>query len=146
MNNKILSRLLPFFKGKLFFQVAIVGTHSFNSSQSLLSFKKFPAFGSSKFTYIVLQKGFDLISRHLTVPIEQLLNLSETLILSVNITFSPIHNFNFAVGSPVWERPILWYRYETTICRYIFTTILYLHNNNFESTLSIQASFSSLTK
>lgn len=90
---------MPFFKGKLFFQVEIVGTHSFNSSQSLLSFKKFPAFGSSKFTYIVLQKGFDLISRQLTFLIEQLLNLLETLILSVNITFAPIHNFNFAVGS-----------------------------------------------
>ena len=55
-----------------------------------------PALGSSNFTYIVLQSGFDLLSQCLTVPIEPLINLSETLILSVKITLAPTHNFSFA--------------------------------------------------
>ena len=62
--------------------------------------------GSSNFTYIVLKSGFDLLSKYLTVPIELLINLSETLI-SVNITTAPSHNFNFAGRLAVWERPIL---------------------------------------
>ena len=35
------------------------------------------------------------------------LNLSETLILSVNITFAPTHNFDFAYGLPPSEKPVL---------------------------------------
>ena len=54
------------------------------------------ALGSSNFIYIELQSGFDILSKCLTVPIELLINLSETLILSVNITLAPTHNFNFA--------------------------------------------------
>ena len=43
----------------------------------------------------ILQSGFDLLFKCLTLPIEPLINLSETLILSINITFTPTHNFNF---------------------------------------------------
>ena len=59
--------LFPFFKGHLFAQ-AVIGTHSSNSPQSLLSFKELTTLGSSNFTYIVLQSGFDLLSKCLTVP------------------------------------------------------------------------------
>ena len=55
-----------------------------------------PALGSSNFKYIVLQSGFDFLCKCLTVPIEPLINLSETLILSVKITLAPTHNFSFA--------------------------------------------------
>ena len=66
-----------------------------------------PALGSSNFTYIVLQSGLDLLSKCLTVPTEPLINLSETLILSVNITLAPTHDFNFAGRSAVRERTML---------------------------------------
>ena len=55
-----------------------------------------PTLQSSNFTYIVLQSGFDLLSKCLTVATELLINLPETLILSVNITLAPTYNFNFA--------------------------------------------------
>ena len=78
------------------FVIAVIGTHSFNSLQNFQSFGELPAFGLADFTYIVLQNGSDLISKCLTVPIEPLINLSETLMLSVNITFATTHNFNVA--------------------------------------------------
>ena len=84
-----------FFKGNLF-ALAVIGTHSFSSPQSILSFMELPDLGSSNFTYIVLKSGFDLLSKCLTVPIEPLINLSETQILSANITLAPTHDFNFA--------------------------------------------------
>ena len=65
--------LFPFFKGN-FFDLAVI------CRGSLLSFKELPALRSSNFTYIVLQSGFDLLSKCLTVPVELLINLSETLI------------------------------------------------------------------
>ena len=80
-------------------------THSFNSPQSLLFFKELPALGSSNFPHIVLQSGFDLLSMSSTVPIELLINLSETLMLSVSITLTPTKNFNFA------ETNVIRYRY-----------------------------------
>ena len=97
--------ILPFFKGN-FFALAIIGTHSFNSF-CLLSFIEFPAFGSSNFTYIVLQSEFDLISRCLTVPTDPLIYLSNIFILSVNITLVPTHNFNSAGKLLVWDRLML---------------------------------------
>ena len=54
------------------------------------------ALGSSNFKYIALQSGFDILSKCLTVPTEPLINLSETLTLSVKITLAPTHNLNFA--------------------------------------------------
>ena len=63
MGNCFLSAitlLLTFFKENLFV-LAVISTRSFNSPQSLLSFKQLPAFGSSNFTNIVLQSGFDII-------------------------------------------------------------------------------------
>ena len=51
----------------------------------------------------------------LTVPIEPLFNLSETLILSTNIIFSPTYNFNYTGRLTVWEGPMLIrYRYKTS--------------------------------
>ena len=90
-----------------FFKETGTGTYFFNSPRSLLSFKELPALGSSNFTYLVPQSDFDLLSKCVIVPIESLINLSETLILSVNITLAPTHNFNFADRLAVWERPIL---------------------------------------
>ena len=72
-----------------FFVLAVIGTHSFNSPQNLLSFKELPALGSRNLTYIEIQSGFDLLSKNLTVSIELLINLSKTIILSVNITLAP---------------------------------------------------------
>ena len=71
--------LFPFFKANLF-ALAVIGTYSFNSPQSLLFFMELPDLGSLNFTYIVLQSGFDFLSKCLTVPVELLINLSETLI------------------------------------------------------------------
>ena len=70
--------LLSLFKGNLFV-VALIGKHSFTS----LSFKELVALGSSNFTHTELQSGFDLMAMYLAVPIEPLINPSETLTLSV---------------------------------------------------------------
>ena len=43
----------------------------------------------------------------LTVSIEPLINLSETLILYVNFNLAPTHNFNFSGMLAVSERPML---------------------------------------
>ena len=74
----------------------VIDTNSFNSPGSRRSLKELPALGSSKFKNIVLQSGFDLLCMCVTVPIELLINLTETLILSVNITLAQTHNFSFA--------------------------------------------------
>ena len=64
--------LLPF----LCHALAVIGTNSFNSLRSILSFQELLTFGSSNFTNIALQN--DLIFKYITVPIEPLINLSET--------------------------------------------------------------------
>ena len=91
--------LLPFFKWNVIV-LAVIGTNSFNSLWSIFSFQELPTFGSSNFTNIVLQN--DLIFKYITVPIDTLINLSETFMLSVNINLAPTNNLNFA------SRPILW--------------------------------------
>ena len=134
------------FKGN-FFVLAVTGTHSFNSFRSLLSFIEFSAFGSSNFTYIVLQSEFDLISRCLTVPIDPLINLSNTFILSVNITLSPPHNFNSAGTLPVWDRLML----SGIAMEHVFVSVSFLlswalKTTISESSLRIELSFSLLAK
>ena len=62
---------------------------------------------SSNFTRIVLQSGFDLLSKCLTVPSELLINISEIVILSVYITLASTHIFNFAGRLAVPEIPVL---------------------------------------
>ena len=98
--------LIHLFKRNVFI-LAGIGTHSFNWLWSLLSVKELPAFGWSNFTYIALQSGFDFISKYLTVPTESLIYLSETLILSVNITLASTYNFYFAGRFAVWVSTML---------------------------------------
>ena len=127
----------------LMFVLAVIGTKSFNSPQSLLSFKGLPALGSSNFRYIVLQSGFDHLSKCLTVPIEPLVNLSETIILSVNITLAPTHNFNFAGKLTVQERPILsGIDMEHVLFSISLLLSWVLKRTTSESSLPIQSSFS----
>ena len=88
--------LFPFFKGN-FFDLAINWYTFLRLTMKPSSFKELPALGSSNVTCIVLQSKFDLLSMCLNVPIEPLIliNLSETLILSVNSTLAPTYNFSF---------------------------------------------------
>ena len=97
--------------------------------------------------YIVLQKSFDLLFKYLTVPIEPLINLSETLILSLNITLVPTQNFNFAGRLAVWEGPIL----SGIDMEHVFVSMSLLPSwalitKTSESSLPIQSSFSWLYK
>ena len=91
--------LLPFFNWNVIV-LAVIGTNSFNSPWSILSFQELLTFGSSNITNIVLQN--DIIFKYITVPIEPSINLSETFMLSVNINLAPTNNLNFA------SRPMLW--------------------------------------
>ena len=52
--------LFPYLKGHLL-ALAVIGTYFFNTPPSFLFFNELPAIGSSNFTYIVLQSGFDLL-------------------------------------------------------------------------------------
>ena len=123
--------LFPFFKGNLFV-IAVIVTHFFNSPSGLLYFKELPTLGPSHFIYIVIQNDFDLLSKCVTVPVEPLINLSQTLILSFYIILAPTFSFSFAsrVGS-LREINIFKYRYGACICFYIFVTTLGLKKNNF---------------
>ena len=102
--------------------------------------------GIASFTVIkfhILQSGFDLLSKCFTVPIGLLINLSETLILSINITLAPIHNFNFAGMLAVWERLMLsGIDMEHVFVYMSFLPSLALITATSESSFPIQSSFS----
>ena len=108
------------------FTLVVIGTYSFNSLKRHLSGSS-QFFGSSTFTYVVLESGFNLISTSLIVSIEPLIYLSETSALSVNITLPLTQNINLAGRSVVWERPTL----SDIDLKHVFVTILSLNYNNF---------------
>ena len=56
--------------------------------------------GSSNFTYIVLQSDFDLLSKCLTVPIELLINLPETLYYQSTL---PLHQYIISILQVDWQ-------------------------------------------
>ena len=72
---------------------AVIGTHSFNSPQSITSFLELPALGSSHFTKILpISQLPRLTSMYNTLPIAPLINLSEIsrLLVCVILSLTPI--------------------------------------------------------
>ena len=107
----------PFFKGNLFV-LAVIGTHFCNSFRSLLSHGG-SSFWIIKFHIYLIQSTFDLISRGLTAPIDPLIILSDTFLLSNNITLAPAQNFTSAGNLSVRDRLML----SGTAMEHVFVSI-----------------------
>ena len=97
--------VFPFLWGKCC-TVALIGTHSFSIQCDLLFFKEFPAADSSYLKYISPSKGLLGLLKWIysIVPMEPLIGLSATLILTVRRNWAPIQIFKMIGKLAVWER------------------------------------------
>ena len=106
-------------------------------------FQGIASFRVIKFHKYCTPKWLWSLYKCLTAPIEPLITLSETLILSVNITLATTHNFNFAGTLSFWERSIS----SGIDMKHVFVSVsllisMALKRTTSESSLPVQTSFS----